>query len=148
MPKDINRNQYLKRINEIIGNLKKQKADIKSILEEIRTIQQDTDGLVKEIKKIDVDVEEFIFNEAKKDKVAKEIYKEINQLKEDFDKLTTNIQEQNKLKASIRESETKCEDFRIKYKNGVEIQKLVEDLDGIKNENAGIQQQIAQMGGR
>ena len=138
MPKDINRNQYLKRINEIIGNLKKQKADIKSILEEIRTIQQDTDGLVKEIKKIDVDVEEFIFNEAKKDKVAKEIYKEINQLKEDFDKLTTNIQEQNKLKASIRESETKCEDFRIKYKNGVEIQKLVEDLDGIKNENAGI----------
>lgn len=92
-PKDINRNQYLKRINEIIGNLKQQKASIKSILEEIKGIQKDTEVLVTEIKKIDVEVEEYIFNEAKKDKVAKEIYKEIQTLKEDFDKLTTNIQE-------------------------------------------------------
>lgn len=45
------------------------------------------------IKKLDVEVEEYIFNEAKKDKVAKEIYKEVQTLKEDFDKLTTNIQE-------------------------------------------------------
>lgn len=68
-----------------------------------------------------MEVEEYIFNEAKKDKLAKEIYKEIDTLKKNFDTLTTNIQEQNKLKASIREIETKCEDYRIKYKNGVEI---------------------------
>jgi hypothetical protein len=30
-----------------------------------------------EIKKLDVEVEEYIFNEAKKDKVAKDIYKEV-----------------------------------------------------------------------
>lgn len=35
MPKDINRNQYLKRINEIITNLKQQKVEIKNILGEI-----------------------------------------------------------------------------------------------------------------
>ena len=75
-PKDINRNQYLKRINEIIGQLKSQKVEIKNILGEIKGIQKDTEGLLTEIKKIDVDVEEHIFNEAKKDKVAKEIYKE------------------------------------------------------------------------
>jgi len=66
-------------------------------------------------------VEEFIFNEAKKDKSAKEIYKEIVSLKEDFDRLITNIQEQNKLKSSFKEIERKSEDFRIKYKNGLEI---------------------------
>jgi hypothetical protein len=38
MPRDINRNQYLKRINEIIGNLKSQKIEIKNILEEIKGI--------------------------------------------------------------------------------------------------------------
>ena len=92
-PRDINRNQYLKRINEIIGNLKQQKVEIKNILEEIKGIQKDTEVLVTEIKKLDVEVEEHIFNEAKKDKVAKEIYKEVQTLKEDFDKLTTNIQE-------------------------------------------------------
>jgi len=57
----------------------------------------------------------------KKDKNAKEIYKEIGQLKEDFDKLITNIQEQNKIRTQVRDLETKSEDFRIKYKNGVEI---------------------------
>lgn len=128
MPKDINRNQYLKRINEIIGNLKSQKEEIKKILVEIKDIQDSTESLMADLKKIDAQVEDFIFNEAKKDKVAKEIYKDIVSLKEDFDQLITNIQEQNKMKTNIREIETKCEDFRIKYKNGAEIQKLVNDL--------------------
>jgi len=87
------------------------------------------------IKKVDTDVEEFIFNEAKKDKIATGIYKEIVKLKEDFDKLITNIQEQNKLRNGIREVETKLEDFRIKYKGMEEINKLESDLNNIKNEN-------------
>ena len=87
------------------------------------------------IKKLDNDVEDYIFNEAKKDKVATSIYKEIMRLKENFDKLITNIQEQNKLKNSIREVETKLEDFRIKYKNMEEINKLEADLNGIRQEN-------------
>jgi len=37
------------------------------------------------IKELDSKVEDFIFNEAKKDKIAKDIYKEIVSLKEDFD---------------------------------------------------------------
>lgn len=94
------------------------------------------------IKTLDDEVEQYIFNEAKKDKVAKEIYKEINDLKEDFDKLITNIQEQNKMKTNIREIDTKCEDFRIKYKNGVEINKLVADLNGIMQENKVIEGQL------
>ena len=77
MPKDINRNQYLKRINEIIQKLKSQKEEIQTILKDITKIQSDTEKLVDQIKKIDAEVEEFIFNEAKKDKVAKDIYKEI-----------------------------------------------------------------------
>ena len=91
LPKDINRNQYLKRINEIIQKLKSQKEEIHTILKDIVSIQGDTDKLVEQIKKIDTEVEDYIFNEAKKDKVAKDIYKEIQELKDDFDKLTTNV---------------------------------------------------------
>lgn len=138
MPRDLNRNQYLKRINEIIVNLKMQKTEIKGILDEIREIQGDTEKVVLGIKKIDNDVEDFIFNEAKKDKVATGIYKEIVSLKEKFDKLVVNIQEQNKLKNSIREIDTKLEDFRIKYKNNEEINKLENDLNSIKQENMGL----------
>ena len=90
------------------------------------------------IKKIDSEVEDYIFNEAKKDKVATSLYKEIMRLKEDFDKLITNIQEQNKIKNNVREVETKLEDFRIKYKNMEEINKLEADLNGIKQENMNL----------
>ena len=34
-------------------------------MEEIREIQRDTEGVVASIKRIDADVEDFIFNEAK-----------------------------------------------------------------------------------
>jgi hypothetical protein len=142
MPRDLNRNQYLKRINEIIVNLKAQKTEIKGILDEIREIQADTEKVVLGIKKIDNDVEEFIFNEAKKDKVAGGIYKEIISLKEKFDMLVVNIQEQNKIKNGIREVETKLEDFRIKYKNMEEINKLEYDLNAIKAENMKLRRQM------
>jgi len=80
-------------------------------------------------------MEEYIFNEAKKDKVAKELYKEVDTMKENFDVLITNVQEQSKLKSNMKEVETKTDDFRVKYKNGVEIEKLVGDLAEIKQEN-------------
>eukprot|EP00347_Sterkiella_histriomuscorum_P009969 403339184 len=144
IPKDLNRNQYLKRIYEIIANLKAQKQEIKTILQEIKDIQGETEKVIVHIKKIDVEVEDFIFNEAKKDKVATNIYKEIMRLKENFDRLITNIQEQNKLKNGIREVETKLEDFRIKYKNMEEINKLEADLNAIRKENMDLKRQLGQ----
>lgn len=50
------------------------------------------------------------------------------------------------MKASIREIETKSEDFRIKYKNGVEIQKVIEDLNGIKAENSQLEAKLKSAG--
>ncbi len=111
-------------------------------MEEIREIQRDTEGVVASIKRIDADVEDFIFNEAKKDKVAMSIYKEIIRLKENFDKLVVSVQEQNKVKNGIREVETKLEDFRIKYKNMEEINKLENDLNAIKQENLTLRRQL------
>lgn len=77
MPKDVNRNQYLKRINEIIGNLKSQNVEIRSILTEIGDIQKVTENIMKQIKTVDTEVEDLVFKDAQKDKVAKDIYKEI-----------------------------------------------------------------------
>jgi len=94
------------------------------------------------IKKLDIEVEDFIFQEAKKDKAASAIYKEVMKLKENFDKLITNIQEQNKLKNNIKEVETKLEDFRIKYKNMEEIKRLELDLNAIKSENSQYKGQL------
>lgn len=42
LPKDINRNQYLKRINEIIKKVKSQNSSIKEIIDEVKGLQGTT----------------------------------------------------------------------------------------------------------
>jgi len=94
------------------------------------------------IKSIDAELEDVVFKDAQKDKVAKDIYKEIMSLKADFDTLISSVQEKNKLKTQMNDVQVKMEDFRIKYKNMAEINKLREDLQGILNENAKLQQKL------
>jgi Protein of unknown function (DUF812) len=64
MPKDVNRNQYLKRINEVIGSLKSQNVEIRSILGEIGEIQKLTEGTMRQIKTVDTEVEDLVFKDA------------------------------------------------------------------------------------
>lgn len=54
--------------------------------------------MVESIRKTNEALENFLFNEGKKDKHAKELYKEYQRLNENFDKLISNIQQQNKFK--------------------------------------------------
>lgn len=91
LPKDINRNQFLKRINEVIKTLKGQKVDIKSVLNDVKEIQNDTQEVARSTAQIDHSVEEVIFKDAneKKDKLAKDIYEEVQNLKTNFDKVIT-----------------------------------------------------------
>ena len=76
MPKDVNRNQYLKRINGLIKDLKGQNGEIRGILEEIKGVREGSFALVEQIRKVDVEVEDAVFKETK-DKLVKEIYDEI-----------------------------------------------------------------------
>lgn len=69
------------------------------------------------IKTIDSELEDIVFKDAQKDKVAKDIYKEIMSLKGDFDVLIQSVQEKNKLKTQMNDVTAKMDDFRIKYKN-------------------------------
>ena len=143
MPKDINRNQYLKRINEIIKSLKSQNGEIRKILQEITDIQGGTTGIIGDLRKIDVEVEDIVYKDAVKDKTSKEVYAAIQDLKSKFDSMISNDQEQSKLKTQTREVTNKMDDFRIKYKGMQEIEKLKADLHGVLQENAYLEQQAA-----
>ena len=46
-----------------------------------------------------------------------------------FDTIVSNEQEQNRLRTQIRDIQIKMDDFRIKYKNSAEIEKLKGELN-------------------
>lgn len=146
-PKDQNRAQFLTQTNDMIARLKGQNAEIKTNLDEIKTIHVQTATEVQRIRKVDADLEEIVFKDAQKDKIAKDIYKEIQQLKGDYDKLITSVQEKTTVQTTIREVRNKIDDFRIKYKNLSEINKLKDELSAVQLENSSYQQLIAQYAG-
>ena len=49
LPVDVNRNQYLKRINEIIRSLKMVNTDIRANLDDIKIERESTLSLVKDV---------------------------------------------------------------------------------------------------
>ena len=101
----------------------------------MKDLQKATISITGDIKKIDEEVEERVFKDTAKDKIAKDIYKEIQTLKQNFDVLITGVQEENKLRTQIRDIETKMGDFRIKYKNMTEITKLKTELEQVLADN-------------
>lgn len=86
------------------------------VLTDVKTIQGDTEDVIKQTRTIDNDVETIIFDDAtkKKDKAAKDIYEQVQSLKKNFNVVITNVQEQNKIKNQIRDIDNKNEEYRIK----------------------------------
>ena len=54
--------------------------------------------MIGQLQKIDVEVEDLVYKDAVKDKVSKDVYAEIQNLKGKFDAMISNEQEQSKLK--------------------------------------------------
>ena len=63
-PKDVNRNQYLKRINEINGQVKSQQTGIQATLQDLEKLQWETEEVVWEISRVDQEVESQLFQPA------------------------------------------------------------------------------------
>jgi len=134
IPKDINRNQYIKRINEVVGNVKLQQEEIQRTLKDLDRVEEDSKAQVEKISRIDGEVKEMLVKSAKKDKVSKGIYQEMMRLKECFNKLVENAQGQNNMKNATREVQMNVESF--KGKNLHDLKKIQDDLENIQKENA------------
>jgi len=133
IPKDINRNQYIKRINEVVGNVKLQQEEIQRTLKDLDRVEEDSKAQVEKISRIDGEVKEMLVKSAKKDKVSKGIYQEMMRLKECFNKLVENAQGQNNMKNATREVQMNVESF--KGKNLHDLKKIQGDLENIQKEN-------------
>lgn len=71
------------------SRIKGQNTEIKGLLSQVREIQFGTKSVMVNLQKVDNEVEEIVFKDAQSNKTAKEIYKEIQTLKSDYDKLIT-----------------------------------------------------------
>eukprot|EP01098_Paradermamoeba_levis_P011728 TRINITY_DN5047_c0_g1_i1.p1 TRINITY_DN5047_c0_g1~~TRINITY_DN5047_c0_g1_i1.p1 ORF type:complete len:602 (+),score=239.34 TRINITY_DN5047_c0_g1_i1:128-1933(+) len=143
LPKDINRAVYTRRILEIVKSVKKQKVDINKILIDTRALKKDINTISETGARSFLVTDELIFKDAVKDPTAKQAYKHLAAMNENFKNLISQVEEIGNLKNSSLELQSKIEQYEI-HTNGLNVERIGNDLKEIKTENAGLLAKLKQ----
>lgn len=154
------RNAYTSRILEIIGNIKKQKADIDKIIRDTRELQKEintingqldrqftvTDDLLFKVTKINLIHSNFkqhslYLQSAKKDEPSKKAYKLLATLHSDCGDLVQMVQDTGNVLREVRDLEDQIESERNRNIS-VNLVQITNDLKLLDLEAKEIQQKI------
>jgi len=145
MQKDVSRSHYTDRILEIVKNVKKQKVDIDKVLLDTRGLQKEINSISDTLNRTFAVIDELVFQDAKKDQTAKEAYKQIVAMNEQFKKLTKDIEDIGSTQNSILTLESKITQMQEKI-NTFDFDRIDNDLKEMKTENKTLIDQIQMKG--
>ena len=103
--------------------------------EEIKQVETELEQSIDLIKRIDNEIEDKLFQDAKSNSNLKDCYTFFIKIRENYNIFQKNIIDTQSLKDRIREIENKVEDYRIKLKN-YDIDQLKNQVEILKNENS------------
>jgi hypothetical protein len=151
MPKDVDRASYVRKIMDIVRNVKKQQKEVDKILADITTLQKDINTVSEALSRSFVVTEELIFREAQKEDTArdkdkekmaaKESYKLLIKLKESFESLISAIETTGSLRNQNRTIEARIT-FLTSRNDALNAERIMQDLGQIRKENEALQQQL------
>ncbi|XP_052738182.1 coiled-coil domain-containing protein 22 [Bicyclus anynana] len=127
------RHIYTKRILEIIGNVVKQNAEIKKILEDTRQLQKEINTLEGQLDRCFSIADETLFKDAKRDDQAKKAYKLLALLHSECNTIVTLVNDTGILSRDIIDLEDNIKAEKSKRTEDI-LQKIQLDLSKLKNE--------------
>jgi len=134
LPKEVSRNVFVKRINEINASYMKQKNDLNNILSEVDEVTKKVDYNTSLIERHCTEIENTLRSNPKPDNLTKAILKMYQDYQSIFQNTIKNLNEHGTGKLEARDLERKIENFQSKGYSGL-INKLQSDVDVVKVEN-------------
>lgn len=134
IPVEVNRNKYISKISELTSSLTNEKEKWGKYLSEIKSTETELEKSIEIIKKIDNELEDKMFQDAKSNSSLKDGYAIFIKIRENYNIIQKNMIDTTFLKDKIRETENKLEDYRIRLKN-YDIDQLRNGVNSLKNEN-------------
>ncbi|XP_045763715.1 coiled-coil domain-containing protein 22 isoform X2 [Maniola jurtina] len=128
------RHIYTKRILEIIGNVVKQNAEIKKILEDTRQLQKEINTLEGQLDRCFSIADETLFKDAKRDDQAKKAYKLLALLHSECNTIVTLVNDTGILSRDIIDLEDNIKAEKSKRTEDI-LQKIQLDLSKLQNES-------------
>mmetsp|Transcript_18513 Transcript_18513/g.19137 ORF Transcript_18513/g.19137 Transcript_18513/m.19137 type:complete len:706 (+) Transcript_18513:18-2135(+) len=134
IPVEVNRNKYINKISELTMSLSTEKDKWSKYLKEIKQLEGQLEQNIDILKRIDNEIEDKMFNDAKSNSSLKDGYSIFIKIRENYNVIQKNMIDTQKVKDKIRETENKVEDYRIKLKN-YDLKQLQEQVEILKQEN-------------
>jgi len=143
LQKDVTRSHYTDRILEGVKNVKKQKVDIDKVLLEIRSLHKEINSTNATLSRTFMEIDELVFQDAKKDVNAKEAYKQIVSMNDNFKKLIECVEEVGSTQNAILTLESKLKQM-VDRTNAYDFERIEQDLKEMKQENLTLLGQLQQ----
>lgn len=141
LTKDVSRSAYTRRILEIVGNIKKQKAEIDKVLLDTRNVQKEINKLSGKLERTFTVTDELIFRDAKKDEAIRRAYKYLAALHENCSHLIQIVEETGSIAREIRELEDQIDQENQKQVAAT-LERITLDYKQMQQENASLMAQL------
>lgn len=141
LTKDVSRSAYTRRILEIVGNIKKQKAEIDKVLLDTRNVQKEINKLSGKLERTFTVTDELIFRDAKKDEAIRRAYKYLAALHENCSQLVQIVEETGSIVREIRELEDQIDQENQKQVAAT-LERITSDYKQMQQENALLMAQL------
>jgi len=144
LPKSINRQVYVRRIMDLMKNIDKQKASIRSVLADVRAVQKDINLVSEASRRSFAVADEVVFQAAKKnpkDEAMTKTYKYVVHLREGFVELVASVEAKGKAENDIRALQAQIDDVESRN-SSLNTERIEADLAQVKKENKQMQARI------
>jgi uncharacterized UPF0160 family protein len=91
-PKNVHRPSFVRRVNEIVKNIKKQEGEIVKIVNDTRSVQQEIQSAESVLSRTYTVVEETLFREARADDLGRAAYKHLHGMHTGFADLVSKVE--------------------------------------------------------
>ncbi len=132
----VNRNTFVNRISDLTKNIMNERKNMSQYIDDLKKTDQMIESMNSSIKKVDNELEDILYKDAKTNAKLKDVYSAFIKLREGYITCQKNIMEVSIQKFKLTELNNQVEDYREKIKN-YDIKQLSEQIELLKQANKG-----------
>ena len=132
----VNRNAFVNKITDLTKNIMIERKNISQYIDDLKRTDKTIENLNISIKRVDNEMEDILYRDAKTNAILKEVYSAFIKLREGYINCQKNIIEVSIQKHKLNELNNQVEDYRDKIKN-YDIKQLTEQIELLKQANKG-----------
>jgi len=133
---NINRNVFVNKISDLTKKIMTERQAVSQYINDLKKTDKNIETLNGVIRKVDNDIEEMLYKDAKSNAKLKDVYSAFIKLRDSYNICQKNIIEVSNQKFKLSALNNQVDDYKEKVKN-YDINQLREQIDLLKQANQG-----------